>query len=96
MERQFSLSNQEFFNMSQQKFFTESEYDFYKTEAQRELQALQQQVRDAEAELNILHQQMRSRGMNPVSVNTQSSGFSLNSGQVLAGQASQDIESVKR
>jgi hypothetical protein len=40
MERQFSLSNQEFFNVSQQKFFTESEYDFFKTEAQRELHAL--------------------------------------------------------
>ena len=40
MERTFSLTNQDFFAVSQQKFFTESEYDFYKNEAQREIQEL--------------------------------------------------------
>ena len=33
VERNFSLTNQDFFAVSQQKFFTESEYDFYKGEA---------------------------------------------------------------
>ncbi len=63
MERTFSLTNQEFFNVSQQKFFTESEYDFFKTEAQRELQQLQQHVKEAESELHMLHSQMRQRGL---------------------------------
>ncbi|CDW82093.1 UNKNOWN [Stylonychia lemnae] len=96
LESQFSQSHQEFFSLSQQKFYTESEYDKYKRNAQREILTLQEQVRNAEGELQQLQEQLKEKNsVNGSNRITQTSGFSLNSGQVQGSQIS-DMDHVKR
>jgi hypothetical protein len=59
------------------------------------LQQLQLQVKEAEHELNMLHSQMKQRGLQ-IPTPQSSNGFSLNTGQVQGVQSQADVEQVKR